>query len=58
MRWQFDDRVVPDIRTELPGPQAQVLLERDQRYVSPSYTRIYPLVVARGSPPFRIRPGS
>jgi 4-aminobutyrate aminotransferase len=47
--WQFDDRIVPDIRTELPGPKAQVLLERDQRYVSPSYTRVYPLVVARGS---------
>jgi 4-aminobutyrate aminotransferase len=25
------------------------MLERDQRYVSPSYTRIYPLVVERGS---------
>src|SRR5581483_3071410 len=47
--WLFDDRTVPDIRTELPGPKAQVLLERDARYVSPSYTRVYPLVVARGS---------
>jgi 4-aminobutyrate aminotransferase len=25
------------------------LLERDQKYVSPSYTRVYPLVVERGS---------
>ena len=25
------------------------MLERDQRYTSPSYTRVYPLVVARGS---------
>ena len=32
-----------------PGPRAQVLLERDQQHVSPSYTRIYPLVVERGS---------
>src|SRR5271166_4414656 len=47
--WQFDDRTVPDIRTELPGPKAQALLERDAQFVSPSYTRIYPLVVARGS---------
>jgi 4-aminobutyrate aminotransferase len=47
--WLFDDRTVPDIRTELPGPKAQVLLERDARYVSPSYTRVYPLVVERGS---------
>jgi 4-aminobutyrate aminotransferase len=47
--WLFDDRTVPDIRTELPGPKAQVLLDRDARYVSPSYTRVYPLVVERGS---------
>ncbi|MER3416833.1 MAG: aspartate aminotransferase family protein [Gemmataceae bacterium] len=39
---------VPSIRTELPGPRARRLLERDARVMSPSYTRIYPLVVARG----------
>jgi len=49
MTWMFDDRRVPEIHTPLPGPRAQALLERDQRYMSPSYTRIYPLVVARGS---------
>src|SRR5436305_12019612 len=47
--WQFDDRQVPSIRTELPGPQARELLERDHRFTSPSYTRAYPLVCARGS---------
>ncbi|HMF14820.1 MAG TPA: aminotransferase class III-fold pyridoxal phosphate-dependent enzyme, partial [Gemmataceae bacterium] len=47
--WRYDDRTVPDIQTDLPGPRAGVLLERDQRYTSPSYTRIYPLVVERGS---------
>jgi 4-aminobutyrate aminotransferase len=47
--WQFDDRQVPHIHTDLPGRRARALLERDQRYVSPSYTRIYPLVVERGS---------
>ncbi len=41
-------QVVPDIRTELPGPRARRLIERDQRFTSPSYTRIYPLAVARG----------
>jgi 4-aminobutyrate aminotransferase len=47
--WLFDDRSVPDIRTSLPGPSARALLERDEHYMSPSYTRIYPLVCARGS---------
>ncbi len=47
--WLFDDRTVPHLRTELPGPNARALLERDQRVMSPSYTRGYPLVVARGS---------
>jgi 4-aminobutyrate aminotransferase len=47
--WQFDDCKVPSIKTGLPGPRARDLLERDQRYMSPSYTRIYPLVVERGS---------
>src|SRR5437660_8541387 len=47
--WQFDKCVVPAIKTPLPGPKAKALLERDQKYVSPSYTRVYPLVVERGS---------
>ncbi len=47
--WQFDKCTVPTIQTALPGPRAQALLERDKRFVSPSYTRVYPLVVARGS---------
>src|SRR5438874_12150730 len=47
--WKFDNVPVPRIKTSLPGPRAQALLERDQRFVSPSYTRIYPLVAARGS---------
>jgi 4-aminobutyrate aminotransferase len=49
VKWLFDDRKVPAISTDLPGPRAQALLERDARFVSPSYTRAYPLVVERGS---------
>src|SRR5437660_148228 len=45
----FDNEIVPRLRTELPGPRARVLLERDGHYTSPSYTRVYPLVVERGS---------
>jgi 4-aminobutyrate aminotransferase len=40
--------IAPDIKTSLPGPKAKALIERDAKYVSPSYTRDYPLVIARG----------
>jgi 4-aminobutyrate aminotransferase len=38
----------PDIKTALPGPKAKAFVERDNAAVSPSYTRDYPLVIARG----------
>jgi 4-aminobutyrate aminotransferase len=34
----------PEIKTALPGPNAAKMIEVDSQYVSPSYTRIYPLV--------------
>ena len=37
----------PNIKTELPGPKAQALTDRDNKVTSPSYTRDYPLVVDR-----------
>jgi 4-aminobutyrate aminotransferase len=40
---------VPHIKTALPGPKAKAIIERDSRVVSPSYTRSYPFVMARGS---------
>src|ERR1700730_3894948 len=36
------------IRTELPGPKARALLERDRPVSSPSYPRAYPFVMAKG----------
>lgn len=39
---------LPQIKTALPGPKAKEILNRDAKYISPSYTRSYPLVVARG----------
>ncbi|MCA1586455.1 MAG: aminotransferase class III-fold pyridoxal phosphate-dependent enzyme, partial [Acidobacteria bacterium] len=39
---------LPFIKTPLPGPKAQAIIERDSRVVSPSYTRCYPFVIARG----------
>lgn len=39
---------LPDIKTPLPGPKAKAIIERDKQFVSPSYTRDYPFVIARG----------
>ena len=40
--------VGPKIKTALPGPNAKRVLEGDKKYISPSYTRSYPLVAKRG----------
>ena len=37
----------PDIKTTLPGPNAAALIGVDRNHVSPSYTRIYPLVAEK-----------
>src|SRR3984893_3035327 len=36
------------IHTELPGPKARALLDRDRPVSSPSYPRDYPFVMAKG----------
>ena len=38
----------PNIKTPLPGPKAAAIIARDNTSVSPSYTRDYPFVMARG----------
>ncbi|PSB00373.1 acetyl ornithine aminotransferase family protein [Merismopedia glauca] len=39
---------LPKLITDLPGPKARALIDRDRAVTSPSYTRGYPLVAARG----------
>ena len=39
----------PHIITELPGPKARAIIERDDAVASPSLTRAYPLVAESGS---------
>jgi len=39
---------VPHIKMPLPGPRAAEIVKRDSKYVSPSYTRDYPFVMAKG----------
>jgi 4-aminobutyrate aminotransferase len=36
------------ITTDLPGPKARAILERDSKVVSPSYPRDYPFVMSHG----------
>jgi 4-aminobutyrate aminotransferase len=38
----------PHIKTELPGPRARAMLERDKPVSSPSYPRDYPFVMSHG----------
>ncbi len=40
---------LPHLVTPLPGPEARRIVALDQQYVSPSYTRSYPLVARRAS---------
>jgi len=39
---------LPALTGPVPGPRARAIIERDARVVSPSYTRSYPLVAAKG----------
>jgi 4-aminobutyrate aminotransferase len=42
------ETTLPQIKTALPGPKAKEALARDAKFISPSYTRSYPLVARRG----------
>src|SRR5882757_8750947 len=39
---------LPRLLTQLPGPKAKQVVEQDTKYMSPSFTRDYPLVAKRG----------
>ncbi len=45
---ELETTSLPEIKTQLPGPRAQEIIARDTQYISPSYTRSYPLVMQRG----------
>ena len=38
----------PKLKTAIPGPNARRVLAGDAKYISPSYTRSYPMVAKRG----------
>ena len=37
------------IKTALPGPKTKELLDKDDKYLSTSYTRSYPLAVGKAN---------
>jgi 4-aminobutyrate aminotransferase len=39
---------LPSLTGPVPGPRARAVIARDQKVVSPSYTRCYPLVAGKG----------
>src|ERR1700722_13018696 len=43
-----EKKIGPKIKTALPGPNAKRVLAGDDKYISPSYTRSYPLVAKSG----------
>jgi 4-aminobutyrate aminotransferase len=47
-RKELKSAKLPVIKTPLPGPRAEEVIADDAEYISPSYTRSYPLVVQRG----------
>src|SRR6202045_1623956 len=44
----ISDAKLPNLLTPLPGPKAREVIARDAQFVSPSYTRGYPLVAKSG----------
>lgn len=40
--------IAPRLKTALPGPNAKRILEGDEKLISPSYTRSYPMVAKQG----------
>src|SRR5580704_2621075 len=45
---QITELKLPQLLTSLPGPKAKKIVELDHQFVSPSYTRDYPLVAKFG----------
>lgn len=48
MATQVSNEKLPKIITDLPGPKASAIIQSDRQYISPSYTRTYPLVAKTG----------
>lgn len=45
---ETDPYILPEIKTALPGPKVSAIIEKDKQYISPSYTRGYPMCIDHG----------
>lgn len=48
MKTELKTAKLPRIKTVLPGPKAGEIVDLDDKFISPSYTRSYPLVIKSG----------
>jgi 4-aminobutyrate aminotransferase len=48
----MEQKLYPEIKIKAPGPKAKLIIEKDQKYASPSYIKLYDLVVDHGSGPW------
>ncbi len=46
------EKLYPEIKTALPGPKGQKIIDKDLAYSSPSYIKAYNLVVSHGKGPW------
>ena len=42
-------RKVPDLKVAPPGPKSKVIIEKDRKYVSHAYDRLFQFTMTRGS---------
>jgi 4-aminobutyrate aminotransferase len=45
-------KLYPEIKVKPPGPKGKLIIEKDKKYASPSYIKLYDLVVERGEGPW------
>lgn len=46
------EKIYPEIKVRPPGTKAKLIIEKDQKYASPSYIKLYDLVVDHASGPW------
>lgn len=46
------EKIYPDMKVKPPGAKAKLIIEKDKKYASPSYIKLYDLVVERAEGPW------